>query len=152
MTTNNSWLWATALGLLAVVSVGAFFLVRQTTGGGGNSCDTGLPKSDSTSISAQAFADQDAALKDVVNTLNAGDRASAEVVFFGPVGSFTYAVLIALSENDSVAADDMCQWIIRVEDGFSRGASNSSVAVSIDHLRGLLRDAAVAFGYPRPGP
>ncbi|MCH7484469.1 MAG: hypothetical protein IIA90_04895 [Chloroflexi bacterium] len=151
MTWSNAWLWGASCGVLAIIFVGAFFLIREATGGGGDTCDRDLRPRESGSVSAQAFADQDAALKEVVDMIVAGDRARAESALFGPVHDFTYVAQSHLDELDPIAAENLCEWIIRVEDGIAAGASDFSVAVEIDHLRGLLRDAGVALGYPRPG-
>ncbi len=150
MTRNNAWLWGASFGVLAIIFVGAFFLVREATGGD-VPCDRDLRPRESGAVSAEAFADQDVALKEVVDMIVAGDRAGGEAALFGPVHDFTYVAQSHLDEIDPVAAEDMCEWIIRVEDGIAVGASDFSVAVEIDHLRGLLRDAGVALGYPRPG-
>ena len=150
MTRNNAWLWGASCGLLAIIFVGAFFLISEATGGDAP-CDRDLRPRESGSVSAHAFADQDAALKEVVDMIVAGDRAAAEAALFGPVHDFTYVAQSHLDELDPSAAENLCEWIIRVEDGIAAGASDFSVSVEIDHLRGLLRDAGVALGYPRPG-
>lgn len=150
MARNNAWSWGACLGALVIIFVGAFFLVREATDGGGDACDSDLPRLGSSSVSAEAFVREDAALKRVVDMLNAGDRTGAEAAFFGPVHNFTHNVHPLLREQDLVAARDLCQWVIRLENGFSVNASDASVAVRVDHIRGLLRDAAVALGYPRP--
>ena len=152
MTRKNAWLWGAGFGVLLIIFVGAFFLIGEATGGsGGGACDGDLRPHDSAPVSAEAFAGQDAALKEVVDMIVAGDRVGGEAAFFGPVHNFTYVAHSRLNELDPIAAEDLCQWIIRVEDGIAVGASDFSVAVEIDHLRGLLRDAGVALGYPRPG-
>lgn len=150
MTRKGALLWGVSFGVLVIILVGAVFLIREATGGGrGRDCD--LRPHDYAPVSAQAFVDEDVALKDVVDMVIAGDRAGAEAAFFGSVHNFTYVAHSHLNELDAIAAENLCEWIIRVEEGIGVGASDFSVAIEIDHLRGLVRDAGVALGYPRPG-
>ena len=152
MTWSNAWFWGASFGAVVIVLVGAFFLTQEVTGGGDDACDRDLRPRESGSVSAEAFADQDAALKEVVDLIVAGNRVRAEDALFGPTHDFTYVAQSHLEELDPIAAEDLCEWIIRVEDGIAVGASDFSVAIEIDHLRGLLRDAGVTLGFPRAGP
>jgi hypothetical protein len=146
------WVWGAGLGALVVIFVGAFFIVRSATGGDASACDSDLPPltTDTPDVNAEAFANEDAALKRVVDMLSAGDRAGAEAAFFGPVHNLTHAVHPLVREVDEDLGREICEVVLDLENQLAVGASDASVALNMDRVRGLLRDAAVALGYPRP--
>jgi hypothetical protein len=146
------WVWGAGLGVLVVIFVGAFFIVRSATGGDSSPCDNDLPPltSDTPEVNAEAFANEDAALKRVVDMLTAGDRAGAEAAFFGPVHNLTHAVHPLVREEDEDLGRELCEVVLDLENQLARGASDTSVALNMDRVRGLMRDAAVRLGYPRP--
>lgn len=146
------WVWGAGLGVIALFFVGAFFVFREISGGdGGGVCDEPLAPLDGAEISAQSFADEDAALTSVISMLNLGDRAGAEGAFFGPVHGFTHNVDPPLRERDESAAKELCKAVVEMENGFSTNAPSATIAAQIDRVRTLLRDAAEKLGYPRPG-
>ncbi len=146
------WVWGAALGLIALLFVGAFFAVREITGGEtGGTCNEALAPLDGVDISAQAFADEDSALASVISMLNLGDRAGAEAAFFGPVHAFTHNVDPPLRERDEDAARELCEAVIEMESGLSVNAPSATIGAQIGLVRSLLRDAAETLGYPRPG-
>jgi hypothetical protein len=146
------WVWGAGLGGLVVIFVVAFFIVRSATGGSSDPCDSSLPPltSETPAINAEAFAQEDAALKRVVDALTAGDRAGAEAQFFGPVHNFTHAVHPVIREKDPALAREFCRTIVDTENQLASGASSSAIALNMNTARGLLRDIAVVLGYPRP--
>lgn len=146
------WVWGAGLGVIALFFVGAFFLVRDLTGGGvGGTCDEPLAPLDGGEIDAQAFDAEDEALGRVVGMLNLGDREGAEAAFFGPVHAFTHNVDQPLRERDEDAAKELCEAVLDMENALATNAPSATVAAQIGLVRELLRDAAETLGYPRPG-
>ncbi|HEY5640078.1 MAG TPA: hypothetical protein VIW01_08505 [Dehalococcoidia bacterium] len=145
------WIWGAGLGVIALFFVGAFFLVRDLSGGGaGGTCNEPLSPLESSEITADAFANEEAALTRVISMLTLGDRPGAEAAFFGPVHNFTHNVDPPLRERDEDAAKELCEAVIEMENGFATNASTATIAAQIDLVRTLLRDAAETLGYPRP--
>ncbi len=146
------WIWGAGLGALALLFVGAFFLVRDLTGGGvGGTCDEPLAPLDGGEIDAQAFAAEDEALTRVISMLTLGDRQGAEAAFFGPVHAFTHNVDPPLRDRDEDAAKELCEAVLDMENSLATNAPSATIAAQIDLVRELLRDAAETLGYPRPG-
>jgi len=150
--TVPDWIWGAGLGVLFIFVIGAFFATRELTGSGGSgTCDEALPPLPGSSVGATAFIEEEVALDRVISMLDAGDRAGAEAAFFGPVHGFTHNIDPLLREQDEEAAMALCEAVIKLEDSLATGAANATVAMQIDGVRVLLRDAAETLGYPRPG-
>jgi len=146
------WVWGAGLGVLALFFVGAFFVVRDLSGGGtASACNEALSPLDGETITAQAFLDEEDALTRVISMLMLSDRQGAEAAFFGPVHAFTHNVDPPLRERDEDAAKELCEAVTEMETGFSTNAPPATIAAQIDLVRTLLRDAAETLGYPRPG-
>ena len=79
------------------------------------------------------------------------DRAGAEAAFFGPVHNFTHNVDPPLREVDEPLAKRLCGQVIDVENGLTERAPNDELIVILGQIREIIRDAAEALGYPRPG-
>ncbi len=144
------WVWGAGLGVLALFFVGAFFAVREISGGGDGSCDGPLAPLAGGEITAEAFVNEEEALTRVISMLTLGDRPGAEAAFFGPVHAFTHNVDPPLRERDGDAAKELCEAVILMENAFAVNISSSRVALHVDLVRTLLRDAAETLGYPRP--
>jgi hypothetical protein len=150
--TLPDWVWGAGLGTIVIIFAGAFFVIRSVTGGGdGGICDKELPPLDNSQVDAEGFISEDAALGRVINMLNAGDRQGAEAAFYGPVHNFTHAADPPLRETDEALAKDLCNAVIDLETSLEQSASNPLLASQVAEVRDLLRDAADALGYPRPG-
>ncbi|MEX0683500.1 MAG: hypothetical protein WD904_04310 [Dehalococcoidia bacterium] len=146
------WVWGAGLGVLVLIFVGAFFLVRQVSGGGGDdTCDKALVPLGQSEISADAFVTEEAALTRVIDFLNGGDRQAAEAAFFGPAHNFTHNVDPEVREKDESLARDLCHAVVTLEDDLATNGSNQAIAAEVDRVRLLLRDIAETLGYPRPG-
>jgi len=146
------WVWGAGLGVIALLFVGAFFVVGEISSGGtGGVCNEPLAALDGVDISAEAFVGEEDALTRVISMLNLGDRTGAEATFFGPVHAFTHNVDPPLRERDEDAAKELCEAVIEMETGFSTNAPPATIAAQIDLVRTLLRDAAETLGYARPG-
>jgi hypothetical protein len=132
----------------------ALFGARITSAGGAGSCDkplSAMPGGDN--VTAQGFADEDAALGRVIDLLYSGDRAGADNTFFGPVHSFTHNVDPVVRPSSSATAKQLCASVLKLESSLTAGsgASNIELAQQTAAVREALRDAAAGLGYPRPG-
>jgi hypothetical protein len=146
------WVWGAGLGVIALFFIAVFFLVSGVLGGGGggSQCDDPLAPLGSSEISAEAFQEEDAALGRVIGFLQSGDRVAAEAAFYGPVHNFTHNADPPLREQDEELAKELCEAVLVLEESFITGTT-PDVATDTQRVRDLLRDAAVALGYPRPG-
>ncbi len=145
------WVWGLGLGLMVLFAVGGYFLVTNVTSGGGAVCDKALPPLGISDTSAQAFIQEDADLGKVIDMLNRGDKNAAESAFYGPVHNFTHNVDPPVRLKNEQLAKDLCQAVLKIEDDLAFNASTQQASASLQRVRGLLRDAAGALGYPRPG-
>ncbi len=146
------WVWGAGLGLIVVLFIGGYFLISQVaTGGGGGGCDKPLAPLGTSNINAESFAEEDTGLGRVLSLLQAGDRAGAEAAFYGPVHNFTHNVDPPLREVDKAAAKQLCREVLTIEEALFNRAPDLELISSVEKIRELIRDAAAALGYPRPG-
>ena len=145
------WAWVVGLGAVVVLAVGGFFIITETGGGDGGTCDEELKPLGVSEISQSAFDEGDASLTRLIALLNAGGRADAESDFFaGGMHNFTHNIDPAVRQQDPALAKELCEVVIVVEDAFAREPS-SQIAQDIAQMQDLIRDAAEALGYDRPG-
>jgi hypothetical protein len=144
------WVWGAGLGVLVLIFVGAFFVVRSVGGGGGSTCDNPLANIGPAQVNAESFVDAEASMTRVVGALEAGDRAGAESFFYGDTHNFTHAVDPELRDVDEQAAKDLCQAVLDIEESMISG-SNAAALNDARRVREALRDAAEILGFPRPG-
>lgn len=146
--------WGGLLGLVFVVFLAGSFLGGRITGAGAATCDKPLaPMAGGTNITAQGFADEDAALGHVIDLLRAGDRQGADAAFYGPVHSFSHNADPVVRPLAPEAAKVLCEAVIRLEGNLALGsqAANQTIAENTVAVRDALRESAVALGYARPG-
>jgi len=145
------WVWGLGLGVLLLAVVGGFLLISGGLpgGGGGSTCDEPLKPLNTSDISAQGFADEDAALGRVADFLNNGDLSAAEAAFYGTVHNFTHNADPPIREKDEALAKDLCKAVIDLEESLPGGVSTLQLSIKTQRVRDLLADGAVALGYPR---
>ncbi len=149
--TLPDWVWGVAIGVFALAVFGAIFGVMQLTGGGSaDACDSPLKPLNTSEISAAAFQDEDEALVGVAERLNDGNLSGAETAFYGPVHNFTHNADPPVREVDEALAKDLCRTVIRLEEDLEADVPTLQLSSQVQRLRGLLQDAAVALGFPRP--
>jgi hypothetical protein len=144
------------LGLVAVVVVGVVvvvvFLVGK--GGGGSVCDRPLAPLGDREVSQLAFQDEELGLTRVIQAASVGNVDAAEQAFSyddkGAVHNFTHNIDAPLREVDEALAKELCEAVRGMEDEFENGRADR-VATEATHIRELVRDAAEALGYARPG-
>ena len=142
------------LGLVMVVGGGiivAAILFFGGGDGGDSACDDPLPPLGDSDISQLAFQTEDAGLARVAQAATAGDLEAAESAFFGDVHNFTHDVDAPLREADKELAITLCEEITKIEEELAFGRRISVIAGQATRLRELIRDAAEALGYARPG-
>ena len=121
-------------------------------GGGVNPCGDPLVGLGESDISQTGFLAQDEGLASLIQAASADDLAAAESTFYGDVQVFTHNVDPQLREADEGLAKDLCQAVVRIEkEFFSDEPRTSIIATEATLIRDLLRDAAEALGYARPG-
>jgi hypothetical protein len=106
-----------------------------------------------TTISAEAFAAEDASLGRVIASFGQGDSTSANATFYGPVHSFMHNADPPVRLADGNIAKNLCNTVVQLETDLIAGsnATNSRLADDATKVREALRDGAVVLGYPRPG-
>jgi hypothetical protein len=145
------------LSLVAVVGGGiiaAVILLFADDEGGGSGisvCDDPLPPRGVSDISESGFQAQDAGLTRVIEAASEGNLEATQDAFFGEVHDFTRDVDQPLREVDEELAKDLCQVVNRVEEELAVNQRPDEVAAEARRIRGLLRRAAEALGYDRPG-
>lgn len=146
------WVWGAAIGLIVMVFVGGYFAISGAFGGSSSSsCDNALPPLGTSVVDADAFAEEDAGLTKVLDLLEQGDRAGAEAAFYGPVHNFTHNVDPPLREVDEPLAKELCKAVIELENSLASRATDVEIIGQVETVQEILRDAAEALGYPRPG-
>ena len=144
------WVWGIALGVLLLAVVGGFVLISGAVGGGGSTCDEPLVPLDTSDTSAAGFAQEDTGMGKFVDLLNRGDIKGAQDSFYGPVHNFTHNADPPVRAKDEELAKELCRSVIDIEESLSGGTSAPDLVVKAQRVRNLLRDGAVALGYPRP--
>ncbi len=144
------------LGLVAVIGGGitlaVVFIFGEGDGDGGNIlCDEPpVPRGES-DISQIGFQAEDVGLTTVIEAATAGDLEAAEEAFFGDLQDFTRNVDQPVREVDEELAKDLCRAVINIEEELAFDRRPSVIAGQATRLRELVRDAAEALGYARPG-
>jgi hypothetical protein len=142
------------LGLVAVIGGGivvAVIFLLGGNGGGNNACDNALPPLGRSDISQAGFQAEDAGLAKVIQAASAGNLPAAEDAFFGDVHNFTHNVDPPLRPVDEELARDLCESVIHIEEELAIDRRVDVIASDAARIRALLRDAAEALGYVRPG-
>lgn len=146
------WVWGAGMGLIVLVFIGGYFVVSGALGGSsGSTCDSALAPLGTSIVDADAFVEEDAGLTRVLGLLEQGDRQAAEAAFYGPVHNFMHNVDPPLREVDEAMAKDLCRAVIDLENNLASRATDLELIGSLTAVHDLLRDAAEALGYPRPG-
>jgi len=143
------------LGLVIVIGGGviaAVILLWGSGGGGGSGvCDRPLAPLTDSEISQDAFQAEDDGLTRVIDTASAGDLPATQKTFFDEVRSFTYDVDQPLREKDEELARELCEAVNSIEEELTVNQRADRVASMATRIRELIRDAAEALGYARPG-
>jgi hypothetical protein len=142
------------LGLVTVVGGGIVVGVVLFFGGGGGAgspCDNSLASLGQSEISQMGFQTEDVGLTRMIQAAQAGDLDGVQSAFFGDVHNFTHNVDAPLREADEELAKELCEEIIKIEDEFVIDRRLSVIAGQATRIRELLRDAAEALGFARPG-
>ena len=142
------------LGLVAVIGGGivvAVIFLLGGNGGGNNACDNALPPLGRSDISQAGFQAEDAGLAKVIQEASAGNLPAAEDAFYGDVHGFTHNVDQPLRPVDEELARDLCESVIHIEEELAIDRRVDVIATDAARIRALLRDAAGALGYARPG-
>jgi hypothetical protein len=145
------WAWGIGPGAIVGPAIGGYFLVTETGGGDGGTCDRELSPLGASEISQNAFDERDASLTSLIALLNAGGRADDESDFFAEeMHNFTHNIDPAVRQQDPALARELCEAVIVVEDAFP-SESSSQIAQDIARMQDPIRDSAEALGYDRPG-
>ena len=131
--------------------VAAVILFLGGNGGSNNACDNALPPLGRSDISQAGFQAEDAGLAKVIQAASAGNLPAAEDAFFGDVHNFTHNVDVPLRPVDEELARDLCETVIHIEEELAIDRRVDVIASDAARIRALLRDAAEALGYARPG-
>jgi len=143
--------WGIALGVLVLAVIGGFVLISGALGGGdGGTCDQPLKPLDTSDTSAAGFAQEDAGMGKVIDLLTKGDIKGAQDSFYGPVHNFTHNADPPVRAKNEELAKELCVSVIDIEESLSGGTSTQDLVLKAQRVRNLLRDGAVALGYPRP--
>jgi len=132
------------------IVVAVIFLLGGN-GGGNNACDNALPPLGRSDISQAGFQAEDAGLAKVIQEASAGNLPAAEDAFYGDVHGFTHNVDQPLRPVDEELARDLCESVIHIEEELAIDRRVDVIASDAARIRALLRDAAEALGYARPG-
>lgn len=132
------------------IVVAVIFLLGGN-GGGNNACDNALPPLGRSDISQAGFQAEDAGLAKVIQAASAGNLPAAEDAFYGDVHGFTHNVDQPLRPVDEELARDLCESVIHIEEELAIDRRVDVIASDAARIRALLRDAAEALGYARPG-
>ena len=143
------------LSLVIVIGGGVIAAVMLLWGGGGGGgsgvCDRPLAPLANGEISQVAFQAEDAGLIRVIDAASAGDLPATHKAFFDEVRSFTYDVDQPLREVDEELAKELCEAVNTIEEELTVNQRTDRVAMEATRIRELIRDAAEALGYARPG-
>jgi hypothetical protein len=148
------WVWGAGLGVIVLVFIGAFFLFSQLGGASNDPCGKALPAlGQQTDVTAQAFADEDAALGHMIDFFNQGDVNAANTLFLGPVHNFTHNVDPPIRARNEGVARTLCRAVLTLENVLitpQTHATPEQLAADTVEVRSALRDGAEALGFPRP--
>ena len=144
------------LGLVTVIGGGiiaAVVFLLGGGGGGGSACNDPLPPLADSDISQLGFQTQDIGLTRMAEATSVGNLDSATEVWYdndSELHNFTHDVDAPLREADEELAKELCEAVIRFEDELI-SERVGRVATEAIRVRDLLRDAAEALGFARPG-
>ena len=144
------------LGLVTVIGGGiiaAVVFLLGGGGGGGSACNDPLPPLADSDISQLGFQTQDIGLTRMAEATSVGNLDSATEVWYdndSELHNFTHDVDTPLREADEELAKELCEAVIRFEDELI-SERVGRVATEAIRVRDLLRDAAEALGFARPG-
>jgi hypothetical protein len=142
------------LGLVAVIGGGIVLAVVFLFGGGdggSSACDSPLPPLGESEVSQLGFQTEEVGLTKVIEAATVGNLEAAESAFFGDVHNFTHNVDAPLREVDEQLAKQICEVVVDIEEELAFNRNVSAVAADATRIRELLRDAAEALGFARPG-
>jgi hypothetical protein len=143
------------LGLVAVIGggivVAVIFIFGDSGGGGNSACDNALAPLGRSEISQAGFQAEDVGLTKVIQAASAQNLTAAEDAFFGDVHNFTHNVDPPIREKNAGMAKDLCKTVIHIEEELAIDRRVDVIASDAARIRALLRDAAEALGYARPG-
>ena len=145
------------LGLVVVIGGGVVVAVVFLFGGGGGGrsvCENPLPSLGESDISQLGFQTEDVGMAGVIQAGSAGDIAAANETFYAnnrEVHDFTHNIDAGLRLVDEVLAEDLCKAVIRLEEEFQLDRRPEVIVAEATLIRDLLRDAAEALGFARPG-
>ncbi len=144
------------LGLVTIIGgsiVAAVVFLLGGGGGGGSACDEPLPPLADSDLSQLGFQTQDVGLTRMAEATSVGNLDSATEVWYdndSELHNFTHDVDAPLREADEELAKELCEAVIRFEDELI-SERVGRVATEAIRVRDLLRDAAEALGFARPG-
>ena len=148
---GSDWPWVAGFGVVIAAIAAGLVLLSDPFGGGGAPCDKPLPPlGQSGQPSAAAFEQQYDTLGQIVAQVQAGDVPGAEQLFYQTVHGFVHGIDGPLRERDDALGRRMCETLLDVETQLDRGQAAAS-AGGLAELQGIIAQAAVAFGYERPG-
>jgi len=147
------------LGLVAVIGGGliaaVIFLFGGGGGGGSSVCDRPLPPQGDREISQDAFQARDAGITQVIEAARMGNVQAANEAYYADnneIHNFTINIDQRLRGEDEELAKELCEAVIELEEDLV-GAQPSAdvILVQVRRVQDLLREAAEALGYTRPG-
>lgn len=144
------------LGVVLIIAGGvvAAVILLVPSGGGSGVCDRPLAPLGDGEISQIAFQAEEVGLTNVIEAASAGNVDAAEQAFSytdnGAVHNFTHNVDGPLREVDEELAKELCEAVRDIEEEFLDRRADR-VAIEATRIRELVRDAAEALGYARPG-
>ena len=145
------------LGLVTVIGGGIIAAVVFLLGGGeggGSACNDPLPPLADSDISQLGFQTEDVGLTRMAEATSAGNLDSATEFWYdndSEVHNFTHDVDAPLREADEELAKKLCEAVISIEEELALDRRPSVVARQATRIRDILRDAAEALGFARPG-
>ncbi len=144
------------LGLVTVIGGGIIVAAVLFFGGGGggdSACNDPLPPLGDSDISQLGFQTEDVGLTRMSEATSVGNLESATEVWYdndSELHNFTHHVDAPLREADEELAKELCEAVISFEDELI-SERVGRVATEAIRVRNLLREAAEALGFARPG-
>lgn len=146
------------LGLVTVIGGGVFaaiFLLVGGDGAGSNACAIPLVPLGESDISQKGFQTEDVGMGRVLQAASVSNLEAANDAFYGnnsEIRNFTRNIDAGLRDVDEELAIDLCESVITLEEAlFAEQPDLAVIASEAARARDLLRDAAEALGYARPG-
>ena len=146
------------LGLVTVIGGGVFaaiFLLVGGDGAGSNACAIPLVPLGESDISQKGFQTEDVGMGRVFQAASVSNLEAANDAFYGnnsEIRNFTHTIDAGLRDVDEELAIDLCESVITLEEAlFAEQPDLALIASEAARARDLLRDAAEALGYARPG-